>query len=68
MSENYPKFWTLTYDMFKNDVKKLEDNLIILVHWVLLKNDFQMLGHTNKVKCIVIIIKYCLKQFFNNLT
>lgn len=56
MSENNPKFWTLTYDMFKKDVKKLEDNLIILVHWVLLKNDFQMLGHTNKVKCINVLL------------
>lgn len=50
MSEKYPKFWSLTFDMFKKDVKKIEDNLIILVHWVLLKNDFQMLGLGNQVK------------------
>ncbi|VVC44255.1 PI31 proteasome regulator, N-terminal [Cinara cedri] len=48
MTENYPKFWSLTFDMFKKDVKKVEDNLIILVHWVMLKNDFQMLGLKNE--------------------
>lgn len=40
---NY-NFWMLAFEFFKKDVKKPEDNLIILVHWLLLKNDFQVLG------------------------
>lgn len=50
MAENSSKFWLLTFEYFKKDVKKPEDNLLILVHWLLLKNDFQVLGPGNKVK------------------
>jgi len=45
---NY-NFWMLAFEFFKKDVKKPEDNLIILVHWLLLKNDFQVLGLGCKV-------------------
>ncbi|XP_025200140.1 proteasome inhibitor PI31 subunit [Melanaphis sacchari] len=44
MAEYGYNFWMLTFDFFKKDIKKPEDNLIILVHWLLLKNDFQVLG------------------------
>ncbi|XP_025416285.1 proteasome inhibitor PI31 subunit isoform X2 [Sipha flava] len=46
MGENM--FWLLTYDYFKKDVNKPEDSSIILVHWLLLKNDFQLLGQGNE--------------------
>lgn len=47
MGENM--FWLLTYNHFKEDVNKPEDSLIVLVHWLLLKNDFQVLGPGNEV-------------------
>lgn len=50
MTENSSKFWLLTFEYFKKDVKKPEDNLIILVHWLLLKNNFQVLGLGNESK------------------
>lgn len=50
MAENISALWLLTLDYFKKDVKKTEDNLIILVHWLLLKNNFQVLGPGNEVK------------------
>lgn len=42
-------FWQLTYDYFKKDVQKPEDDLIVLVHWLLLKNGFQVLGPGSEV-------------------
>lgn len=56
MGENM--FWLLTYDHFKKDVNKPEDNLIILVHWLLLKNDFQMLGPGNEVNTSLLYVFY----------
>ncbi|XP_022175149.1 proteasome inhibitor PI31 subunit [Myzus persicae] len=44
MAENSSKFWFLTFEYFKKDVNKPEDNLVILVHWLLLRNNFQVLG------------------------
>jgi len=52
MANNNLKFWLLTYDSFKKDIKKLDDNVIILVHWLLLKNDFQVLGPGSEVRLI----------------
>lgn len=49
MTEINSRFWLLTFDYFKKDVKKPEDNLMILVHWLLLNNDFQGLGPGNEV-------------------
>lgn len=49
MSEFSSKFWSLTFDCFKKDVKKPEDNLVILVHWLLLDNNFKVLGPGNEV-------------------
>jgi len=49
MAENSSKFWLLTFEYFKKDVIKPEDNLVILVHWLLLKNNFQVLGLDNEV-------------------
>lgn len=53
MSETHSKFWLLTFDCFKKDVKKPEDNLIILVHWLLLNNGFKVLGSGNEVKFLL---------------
>lgn len=44
MAEKNLGFWLLTFDYFKKDIKKPEDNVIVLVHWLLLKNNFQVLG------------------------
>ena len=33
----------LVFEFFKKDIQKPEDNLMILVHWLLLKNGFQIL-------------------------
>lgn len=49
MAEKKLKFWLLTYDYFKKDFKKPEDSVIVLVHWLLLENDFQVLGPGNEV-------------------
>ncbi|XP_026805847.1 proteasome inhibitor PI31 subunit [Rhopalosiphum maidis] len=43
MSEYSSNFWMLVFEFFKKDVQKPEDNLMILVHWLLLKNGFQIL-------------------------
>ncbi|NP_001280346.1 Proteasome inhibitor PI31 subunit-like [Acyrthosiphon pisum] len=53
MAENSSKFWFLTYEYFKKDVIKPEDNLVILVHWLLLRNNFQVLGLDNEGKAII---------------
>jgi len=49
MVENSSKFWFLTFEYFKKDVNKPEDNLVILVHWLLLRNNFQVLELDNEV-------------------
>ncbi|XP_050527774.1 proteasome inhibitor PI31 subunit [Daktulosphaira vitifoliae] len=51
MAEGNTKFWILVLKMFQKDVNKCEDNVIILVHWLLLLNDFQVLkpGNENEV-------------------
>lgn len=49
MAENSSKFWFLTFEYFKKDVNKPEDNLVILVHWLLLRNNFQVLELDNEV-------------------
>lgn len=56
MAENISVLWSLTLDYFKDDIKKDEDNLIILVHWLLLKNNFQVLGPGNEVKLYSIFL------------
>jgi hypothetical protein len=56
MGENM--FWLLTYDYFKKDVNKPEDSSIILVHWLLLKNDFQLLGQGNEVNISLLYLFY----------
>jgi len=48
MVEYNSAFWSLTFDYFKKDINKSEDNLIVLVHWLLLKNNFQTLGPGNE--------------------
>jgi len=53
MTENSSTFWFLTFEYFKKDVMKPEDNLVILVHWLLLKNNFQVLGLDNEVNIFV---------------
>ncbi|XP_015372621.1 PREDICTED: proteasome inhibitor PI31 subunit [Diuraphis noxia] len=50
MAENSSKFWFLTFEYFKKDVNKPEDNLVILVHWLLLRNNFQVLKLDNEDK------------------
>jgi len=49
MAKNSSEFWLLTLEYFKKDIKKPEDNLIILLHWLLLKNNFQVLEPGNEV-------------------
>lgn len=55
MNEVNIKFWLLTFDYFKKDIKKSEDNLIVLLHWLLLQNDFQVLGPGNEVNFLYLL-------------
>lgn len=50
MAENNFVFWTMTLNYFKDEIKKSEDYLVVLVHWLLLKNRFQVLGPGHEVK------------------
>ncbi|XP_050424857.1 proteasome inhibitor PI31 subunit-like isoform X2 [Adelges cooleyi] len=48
MAEVNTRFWSLVTNYFKKDFKKPEDNLTVLVHWLLLQNDFQVLNPGNE--------------------
>lgn len=50
MAEYNFSYLSLMFDYIKNDIKKNEDGLVVLLHWLLLKNRFQVLGPGNEVK------------------
>lgn len=56
MAERKCAFWTLTLEYFQKDIKKPEDNLVVLVHWLLLHNKFSVLGPGKEVKILLTLI------------